>query len=299
MTRFVLPAALLLLSGVAVAAADGPATAADLEKLGAKVTLTKGVVTAANVNAVAFGPAEFRVLGAAKSLKRLFVAGKTVADDTLPLLAGLTELEDLSTDQTWLTDDGYKHFAQFKSLRQLSLFHPSWDMKGFTGRGLAHLKALPKLERLTFAGSTAGDEALEGLAEVKQLKSFSTWHTRQTQAGNAHLLKLSLTSLKLGQRLPRYGKDEPPSFDEATVPTLAKMKSLEKLELFEAVLTARALEPLKGLPNLKALAINTTEISAADVAAVRAALPGVAVEFRPLTEEERDGVLRKKLRLIP
>jgi len=283
-------------AALAAVAADPPTA---LEAIGAKVTVTKGVVTQASVNTDALTPEQFRTLGAAKSLKRLGTSGKGVTDATLPLLAGLTELEELSTDQTRLTDDGYKHFAQFRSLRQLSLFHPSWDMKGFTGRGLAHLKALPKLERLTFAGSTAGDEALAALAEVTQLKGFSTWHTTQTQAGNAHLLKLSLTSLKIGQRLPRYGKNEPPSFDESTVPTLAKMPSLERLELFEAVLTARGLAPLRGLPNLKVLAINTTEISAADVAAVKAALPNVQVEFRPLTEEERDGTLRKKLKLIP
>ncbi|HYH67761.1 MAG TPA: hypothetical protein VD866_23895 [Urbifossiella sp.] len=285
------------LASLGFAAAAEPPTA--LEAIGAKVTVTKGVVTQASVNTEALTPEQFRTLGAAKSLKRLSTSGKGVTDATLPLLAGLTELEELSTDQTRLTDDGYKHFAQFRSLRQLSLFHPSWDMKEFTGRGLAHLKALPKLERLTFAGSTAGDEALAALAEVTQLKGFSTWHTMQTQAGNVQLTKLSLTSLKIGQRLPRYGKNEPPSFDESTVPTLARMKSLERLELFEAVLTARGLTPLRELPNLKVLAINTTEISAADVEAVKAALPGVKVEFRPLTEEERDGTLRKKLRLIP
>lgn len=279
--------------------AAGPPGAAELEALGAKVTLAKGVPTQASVNTEALTPGQFRTLGAATTLERLTTSGKGVTDETLPLLAGLTRLEELSTDQTRLSDDGYKHFAQFKELRSLALFHPSWDMKGFTGRGLAHLKALPKLERLTFAGSTAGDEALAALAGVTQLKSFSTWHTMQTQAGNAHLTKLSLTHLRIGQRLPKWGTTPPPSFDERTIPTLATMKSLERLELFEAVLTARALAPLQELPNLKALAIHTTEISAADVAAVRAALPGVKVDFRPVTDEERDRTLRKQLKLIP
>lgn len=294
-----LRAALLATVSLTGMLAADPPGAADLEKLGAKVTLTKGVATQASVNTDALTPEQFRTLGAAKSLKRLSTSGKGVTDQTLPLLAGLTQLEELSTDQTRLSDDGYKHFAQFRELRSLALFHPSWDMKEFTGRGLAHLKALPKLERLTFAGSTAGDEALAALAAVTQLKSFSTWHTMQTQAGNAHLAKLNLTALKIGQRLPRYGKAAPPSFDEATIPTLAAMKSLERLELFEAVLTARALAPLKELPNLKVLAIHTTEISAADVAAVRAALPGVKVEHRPVTDEERERTLRKQLKLLP
>ena len=79
-----------------------------------------------------------------------------MTDATLPLLAPLADLETLSIDQSQLTDDGYKHFAQFKKLKRLSLWHPSWASKEFTGSGVAHLKALPKLEKFTFAGSSAG-----------------------------------------------------------------------------------------------------------------------------------------------
>jgi hypothetical protein len=155
-----------------------------------------------------------------------------------------------------------------------------------------------KLEKFTFAGNTAGDAFLEGLAQVTQLKEFSTWHTAQTQAGNAHLTKLTnLTFLKIGQRLPKYGTASPASFDASTIPTLAKISSLEGLELFEVRLTAKDLEPLKELPKLKKLVIHTADISEAEIAKVKAMLPNATITFTPLTDKDRDETLPKKLKI--
>lgn len=288
-------AAMVLLFGVHVARADSPLDA--LKKLGAKVVEVKGGIQV-QVAAESFCDADFRALGACTSIKKLTISGKTVNDATLPLLAGLADLEELSTDRTMLSDDGYRHFAAFQKLRSLALFHPSWDMKEFTGRGLAQLKVLPKLERLTFAGSTAGDEALAAVGELTQLREFRTWHTRQTQAGNKHLLKLTkLTGLRIGQRLPQWGQSPAPSFDESTIPLLAQMKSLERLELTEARLTAKGLLPLKQLPNLKQLLIQTTDIPAADIETLRSELPRVKIDYQPISDEERDATLVKKLKL--
>jgi len=269
-----------------------------LRKLGAKVTETGGVIAQAQVSAASFTEADFRVLGACTSLKKLTISGKTLNDETLPLLAGLTQLEELSTDGTMLSDEGYRHFVAFPQLRSLALFHPSWDLKTFTGRGLAHLKALPKLERLTFAGSMARDEALEAIGQLTQLREFRTWHTMQTQAGNQHLLKLTnLKALRIGQRLPKWGQSPEPSFDASTIPVLARIQSLERLEVTEARFTAKDLQPLKGLPHLKQLSIQTTDIPEADVTELRRLLPGVTIDFKPMTAEDIETTLVKKLKL--
>jgi hypothetical protein len=179
----------------------------------------------------------------------------------------------------------------------LSLFHPAFRSKAFTGSGLAHLKALPKLEKLTFAGSTAGDVALEAIGQITQLKEFRTWHTAQTQAGNAHLSKLPLTALRMGQRLPEWGKDSPISFDESTIATIAQIQTLESLELSEARLTTRIIPYLKALPKLSKLKIDTVDISVADVDAIKAALPNCQVDFKPMSDAEKETLLVKKLKL--
>jgi len=282
--------------GVGWARADQPRES--LEQLGAKVTEVDGVITQIQIAADAFTAEDYRLLGSVHSLKRLTISGRTLDDTTLPLLSGLTELEDLSTNQTMLSDDGYRHFSALKKLKNLALFHPSWNLSTFTGRGLEHLQSLTQLERLTFAGSTAGDEALEAVGTLIQLREFRTWHTRQTQAGNRHLLKLTrLTGLRLGQRLPLWGESPPASFDAATIPLLAQMKSLEQLELTEARFSAADLTPLKGLPLLKRVILEMVDIPAADVAALRSLLPHCELVVRPASPEDLEKTLAQKLRL--
>ena len=157
---------------------------------------------------------------------------------------------------------------------------------------------LTKLERLTFAGSTAGDVAMEAIGQLTQLKEFRTWHTAQTQAGNASLAKLTnLTALRMGQRLPEWGKDTPISFDESTMTVIAQIKTLESLELTEARLSAKIIPQLQALPKLAKLKIETVDISAADVDAIKAALPKCKVEFKPMSDDEKESLLVKKLRL--
>ncbi|MFM2165791.1 MAG: hypothetical protein RIS79_162 [Verrucomicrobiota bacterium] len=286
---------LCLLLSVAV---DFAADTEALQKLGAKVSETAGVVTQVNVKCDAFTEADFKTLGSFTTIKDLTISGKTITDSTLALLTGLTELERFSSDGIQLTDAGFRHFAAFQKLKSISFFHPAFRSKEFTGSGLAALKALPKLERLTFAGSTAGDAAMEAIGQITQLKEFRTWHTAQTQAGNAHLLKLTgLTGLRIGQRLPEWGKDSPVSFDESTLETISQLKALESLELTEARLSAKIIPQLVALPKLSKLKIETVDISAADVEAIKAALPNCQLDFKPMTDAEKESLLVKKLRL--
>ncbi len=286
---------------VLLSALCGCLRAADVEalqKLGAKVTETAGAVTQVQVKCDAFTEADFRTLGSFTTIKNLTISGKTITDDTLALLTGLVELEQLSTDGILLTDAGYKHFGAFQKLKSLAFFHPAFRSKEFTGRGLVSLKALPKLERLTFAGSTAGDVAMEAIGQLTQLKEFRTWHTAQTQAGNANLVKLTnLTALRIGQRLPEWGKDTPISFDESTMAVVAQMKTLESLELTEARLSGKIIPQLQALPKLAKLKMETVDISAADVEAIKAALPNCKVDWKPMSDAEKEATLVKKLRL--
>jgi hypothetical protein len=286
-----------LLSFLLFAATSPGADLSSLKKLGAKITETAGVVTQVSVKCDAFSESDFRVLGSFTTIKDLTISGRTITNETMALLNGLTALERLSSDGIQLTDEGFKHFASYKNLKSLSLFHPAFRSEGFTGSGLAHLKALPSLERLTFAGSTTGDIALEAIGQLTQLKEFRTWHTAQTQAGNAHLLKLPLTAIRIGQRLPSWGKDSPISFDESTLLTLAKLRTLESLELTEARLTAKIIPHLLALPKLTKLKIETVDISVGDVDAIKAALPNCKVDFKPMSDAEKEALLVKKLRL--
>jgi hypothetical protein len=272
--------------------ADDAATAASLRALGGEATVTRGAVTKVSFRDCSkLGAPEFKAIGELKSLKSLTLYGscKGLTDETLAHFAGLTALEELGTDGIQVTDAGLKHLAALPSLRSASFFHIAFPDKGFTGAGFAAFKSLPKLERLTVAGTPFNDQGMAAVAELTQLKEFRTWHTYQTQAGNEHLLKLTgLRSLMLGQRLRQYGgKPNALSIDDSTLATLAKMKSLESLGLDEVRLSHTALAQLKALPNLKKLSLQRADISEADLAKLRADLPGVAIDFKPMTDEER------------
>lgn len=270
---------LVLLLAATRAGAGEAETVKDLKERGAEVTQTKGEITGLSFRDCSkLGEEEFRQIGKLPHLKKLVLYGhcKGLTDKTLAHLTGLAELEELHTDQIQVTDDGLKQLTALKNLRALSFFHVSFGRKQFTGKGLAYFADLPKLERLTIAGTPFNDEGMEALGQLTQLKEVGTWHTGQTAAGMDHLKNLkNLTKLHLGQRL----YDGKPSLTDETVAVLAELKALESLQLDEARLTRDALARLKQLPKLKKLTLHVIDIPEADVEKLRGDLPGVEVKW--------------------
>lgn len=276
---------LLLIAALALQDADA------LRALGAEVKETDGAVTRVSFRDCSkLGKEEYRRLGGIRTLTSLTLYGgkKTLTDETLPLLAGLTELVELNTEGIHVTDKGLAGFAVFSKLRKLSFFHVSLDLKDFDGSGFAALKDLPRLERLTIAGTRFNDKGMEAVGKIPQLREFRTWHTYQTQAGNAALEKLTaLTSLRLGQRLRRWdGGSNAASLDDATLDVLSRLKGLESLTLDEARLSLDALLKLRALPRLRKLELLRIDIPAGDVEKLKAALPDAKVAWKALTDEE-------------
>lgn len=279
----------------AAAASDDAAIAAQLRKAGAEVTEKNGVVTDVRVGDTTKMKADdFRAIGRLGSLKTLSTSGDGVNDTVLGYWAGLTSLEDLSTNLAQFTDEGLKQFTALKNLKQIKFFHTSLKRKDFTGAGYAHLATMPNLRRLTVAGCPFNDEGMAAVAKLTQLENFRTWHTYQSEAGNRHLPALvNLKSLHLGQRLRRYdGSSNAHSVTDATMDVLAACKTLETLTLDEARLSATALEKLKALPNLKVLELNHIEFTAGDVEQLRRALPDVKIAWQAMTAEERERLER-------
>ena len=272
------------------ATADDKAVSTKLEALGGKVTLKDNVATQLGfTDCSKLGDAEFQLIGQLTHLKGMTLYGKChgLDDKTVVHLLSLKELESLGTDGAQFTDDGLKQLTGFQQLKSASFFHTSFGIKGFTGVGFGHLKGCPKLERLTVAGISMSDDGFAAIATITQLKDFSTWHTYQTEAGNAHIASMpNLQSLKLGQRLPGGGR-KAPSLSDASIPTLAKMKSLETLRIGEARFTIEALGGLKTLPKLKLLNLYESELVATDIDKLREALPGVKIDWQIATDEQR------------
>lgn len=295
MKRLLLSAVILGLGTLAQAAQPD---AAALEKIGAEVKQAGGAIIEVKADCTKFGPDEYALIGQVESLKNLSLSGPGFTDENLAALEGLKNLESILLNVTQLTDDGFKQFAAFPKLKRLSLFHISRNNEKFNGSGLAHLKNVPSLERLTFAGATSDDQYLAAVGQITQLKDFSFWHNWESPEGIKHLLKLPhLSGLRIGQRLPARGRPLTPSLTDATLGTIAQMKAMERLQLMEGRFTLDGLKQLTALPKLSSVAIRTSAVSAADVEALRQALPETKIEFEPLSEQEEEELLVKKLKL--
>ena len=83
----ILPVFAALLCSIRLCAAD----VAALQKLGAKVAETGGVVTQVQVKCDAFTADDFRTLGGFATIKNLSISGKTITDETMALLTGLKD----------------------------------------------------------------------------------------------------------------------------------------------------------------------------------------------------------------
>lgn len=70
-----------------------------------------GVIRRLNIDAKSFTPDDYRKPGECVTLKKLTLNGKTLNDETLPLLDGLEQLEDVSTNESQLSDEPYKQLT--------------------------------------------------------------------------------------------------------------------------------------------------------------------------------------------
>jgi hypothetical protein len=272
------------------------ADAAGLAAKGFKITEKNGVVTGLNGSTKGFTADDFRAIASITTLTQLSLDGGEVDDGNLRLLAGLTGLQTLSFNSSGFSDDGCQVLAGLTKLRSLALFHPSRSNAAFTGAGLVHLAGLPELENLTLAGANVGDAALAAIATLPRLKGLRLWHNIETAEGLKALSGMaSLRRLTLGQRLAGR-PPRPASLSDAALPGIARITGLEELTLQEARLSGEALLKLKELPNLRKLTVSQVDTPAADIAKLKAALPTVAIEWKPLTEEQAK-TLTEKLKL--
>lgn len=270
--------------------------AAALTAKGFKITEKAGVIVSLNGSTKGFSADDFTAIAAITTLTQLTLDGGEVDDANLKILAGLTALESISFNGTGFSDDGCKVFAGFTKLRSLALFHPSRSNVAFTGAGLAQLAALTDFENLTLAGANTGDAAITAITKLPRLKGLRLWHNLETADGIKLLGGMSsLRRLTLGQRLPGR-PPRPPALCDAVLPELAKLTSLEELTLQEARLGGDSLLTLKGVTKLKKLTVSQVDTPLADIERLRAALPAVTIDWKPLTEEQAK-TLKDKLKL--
>jgi RNA polymerase sigma factor (sigma-70 family) len=239
-----------------------------------------------------------RHLAVLPDLKCLAIGGCQVGDEGLARLTALRSLERLDLGNCWITEAGLAHVGRMRSLKSLSLYRSDIaddglaHLKGLTAleslrladclhitdAGLANLAGLARLKSLDLESTPITDAGLAHLAGLVNLEDLNLPDTKITDAGLALLRGLrSLHRLSLPQgmsdaALAHVGSLH--SLHQLTVRAgrvtdrgIASLSALDQLEDLnlgsgfpEAKVTDAAAAHLAGLPALKKLWLQNTEI---------------------------------------
>ncbi len=97
------------------------------------------------------------------------VAYAQASDETLPILEGLSECQDLDLRGTLVTDAGLAHLKEAKKLQSVYL------SARITDAGMSHLIGLTGLRRLSLVGTKVSDAGLEKCEGLSHLQELVPW----------------------------------------------------------------------------------------------------------------------------
>ena len=184
-------------------------------------------------------------------------------------LAHLPRLRFLGLSEHSVDDAGMYYVGGLKELEVLLY----WDAPGITDVGAAHLRDMPRLRHLGMGSSDIGDSGLKSLFALSGLEGLVLQQGNTiTDEGLASLTRYPprLKSLWIGGDSKR-----PSKITDAGVSHLAKLLTLEELDLQRSQVTMSGLQPLQALPNLKRLYLSGSQ--ADDMDAVSAMFPKCTV----------------------
>lgn len=225
---------------------------------------------------------DYKLIGALRTLKLASMSPETARlnDDTAKSLSQLDQLEKFFANGAELTDDGFKAFAGWKSLKVFGLDHCGWyapghvSQKGTLGPGLAHLASCPILEQVRLGGCRVDNRVTEALAQIKSLQSVDLQHSLVTDEGIAAFK--ALPKLRIVRLSPQFS----PRITDASLAFLGGIKTLEEIEINETWLTyEKGFSHLKELPSLKKLVLTKVIASVEDIAKLKADRPTIEVQW--------------------
>jgi hypothetical protein len=228
-----------------------------------------------------YDAAFFEHVGHLATLESLNIISTKFNDDWMPSVARLANLKVLRfTNNGKLTDVG---MAQLAGLTRLENF--SFVGTQITGKAYARFEGFTKVTRVSHRGSSIDDEGLRQLCEhLPNLESLSLAHARFTDAGAAHLAKLTkLKGLELGTAkatpqtlkhltgLPLEYLQLGEGFESPTCfPLIKDLRTLRRLTLTNAqALTDVDLQALAGLTQLEHLEIGKLPLTDARLGALK------------------------------
>ena len=282
--KLTLPSIAFLSLSLVATAATPPGMDALIAK-GVRFKLEKdGSATEVSVGSKATITVEdFQLIGALHTLKRADLSPESARlnDDTAKSLSQLAQLEKFFANGAELSDDGFKAFAGWKSLKSFGLDHWGWYAPGHLpqkqplGPGLAHLASCTNLEHVRLGGCRVDNRVTAAIAQIKSLQSVDLQHTFAVTDEGIAALK-ALPKLRIIKLSPQFS----PRFTDASLAVLGEIKTLEEIEINETWLTYdKGFAHLKSLPALKKLTLTKVIATEADIARLKADHPAVEVRW--------------------
>jgi len=170
-------------------------------------------------------------------------SGDVVPDDMcMPHLAGLTGLEYLDLQPTYITAKGLRFIRNFKSLQYLKLPAKTTDA------GLAQIAGLQSLKELNCPKAFISSKGFTHLAKLASLEILTLDLEHNCDAGFVHLAKLpSLKSLEVSSK-----------FSDAGLEHVSQLSGLVNLDLSDTNVSDKGLIHLAGMHSLKRLELGKT-----------------------------------------
>lgn len=222
-------------------------------------------------------PQGLDILSRMKSLVEVFIhserkKGIYNTDAIMKKLAESLELKSMFI-YVGLTDEGLVHLKNMKSLQILNI----WTSR-VTGKGIAVLAELPSLKTISLSGSTLTSEEWEALGRLFSLEYLDLDHiqSKVTDADIAHLSGLSrLKRLTINPRILDDNESITFGITDKSLRYISKLKALEVLLLTGAKITKDGFQYLAGLPELKYVGFDRSEVSEKDLQWLKKKLPGL------------------------
>ncbi len=186
-------------------------------------------------------------IGRLAGLRYLKLENAAITDVSLPALAQLPDLSELSLAGTQISEAGLENLAKARGLTRL-------DLNGLAirGEGLAALNDLPKLSEIRLQDTLLDDSGLTALGTLANLRKLKLSRTRISDAGLAalkDLKKLEMLDLD-GTQISDKGLEE-----------LKPLSRLTELSLNETRVSNAGLEHLAGLTSLDTLRVDNTRMT--------------------------------------
>jgi len=190
-----------------------------------------------------------------------------VKDDCFPALATASQLKDVNFINCPIKGRKLAALAPLKLLKSLKLEECPVDDTGLHG-----LPALPALETLVISRARElTDESIVAILRMPQLQHVGLW-------GCSKLTDTAFAQLAAGLKAPIGLHMGGTALTDACLPHLEKMPSLEAFTFDHTEITAAAIPFITKHPGLKEVHVPAKNFTEAQVAALKAAKPGLAVE---------------------